>query len=183
MKAELIKNAVAHYFKKKLWFVNYEVGLCKGGRLRADVVAVNMGSQIAVIEVKSSVSDFKTDKKMAKYVPFADKTYVACDSPTYAKIKDLILPGLGVFLVSSSGKARVIRRPKAREVKPEIRLNIITRLAYRTGDTLHDRKSRHEPANFIASKAVDAILDIPLKERKGREYVTSMVAKALKNHV
>lgn len=53
MDAAHIRECISLYWKQKLWFTNSEVGLCKHGRLRADLIASNMGAYIVIVEVKS----------------------------------------------------------------------------------------------------------------------------------
>ncbi len=52
MDANHIKQVIARYWAKKLWATHFEIGLCKQGRLRADIVAISMRSEIVIIEVK-----------------------------------------------------------------------------------------------------------------------------------
>lgn len=48
----------------------------KTGR-RVDVVAVNDKSEIIVVEIKSSVTDFRCDRKWHEYLEFCDQFYFA----------------------------------------------------------------------------------------------------------
>ena len=60
-----------------------ELGLCgltemtlANGR-RADVVALCQKGQISIVEIKSSVADFRSDQKWPEYQPFCDQFYFA----------------------------------------------------------------------------------------------------------
>src|SRR5580698_3182851 len=44
---------------------------------RADIIALGRGGEIAIVEVKSSVADFRADRKWAEYRDFADRFYFA----------------------------------------------------------------------------------------------------------
>ncbi len=44
---------------------------------RADVMAITSSGEIWIIEVKSSVEDFRADRKWADYKPFCDRLYFA----------------------------------------------------------------------------------------------------------
>jgi len=44
---------------------------------RVDLIGLDNGSRFIIIEVKSSVNDFKSDKKWHEYIPFADEMYFA----------------------------------------------------------------------------------------------------------
>lgn len=186
MTADQIKQIVSKYWTKKLWAVHYEVGLCKGGRLRADVLAISMGSQIVVIETKSSVADFRSDKKWPKYMPFSDRMYFAMTSDVYAKVKSAIPHGIGVFVVNpKTFGVKVRSRAYKREVDPAIRLNIVTRMAYRSADkTLYERKSKTSGARLVALTAVEAIQAMPRSERKGQKsHVVNRVTDAISRYV
>lgn len=184
MNASHIRQVVAARYTKKLWAVNFEVGLCKGGRFRADVLAINMGGGIDVVEVKSSVADFRADKKMGEYLRFADKVYLACTHDVYAKIKDRVLPGIGVLIVDGSA-CWVVKRATKRKTQAKIRLNILTRMAYRSADaTLHARKSKTAAAEFLARKVVKTIQDMPPERKKGRpDLVIKAVTASLEGFV
>lgn len=44
---------------------------------RADVVALGQGGEIAIVEIKSSIEDFRTDLKWPEYRDFCDRLYFA----------------------------------------------------------------------------------------------------------
>lgn len=44
---------------------------------RADILALGRGGELAIIEIKSSVADFRADRKWAAYRDFADRFYFA----------------------------------------------------------------------------------------------------------
>jgi hypothetical protein len=44
---------------------------------RADILALGRGGDLAIIEVKSSVADFRADRKWSEYRDFADRFYFA----------------------------------------------------------------------------------------------------------
>jgi len=48
----------------------------KNGR-RADIMALGPRGQIAIAEVKSSLEDFRTDRKWGEYLPYCDAFYFA----------------------------------------------------------------------------------------------------------
>jgi hypothetical protein len=184
MDAKHIAHSVSLYWQKKLYVVNHEVGLCKHGRLRADLIATNMGLYIILVEVKSSVADFRTDKKWHKYLPFSNKTYFAMAPEVYEKVKDQIPKGIGIFLVYPSGHTKIKGRAHHREVDAAVKLNIAARLVYRSGETLHERKSKTAGAQLVAETAVTAIQAIPKEQRKGnRALVVAKVKEAISKYV
>jgi hypothetical protein len=52
-----------------------EVALANGRR--ADMVAITSGGEIWIVEVKSSVEDFRADHKWPEYLPFCDRLFFA----------------------------------------------------------------------------------------------------------
>jgi hypothetical protein len=44
---------------------------------RADILALGRGGELAIVEIKSSVADFRSDRKWADYRDFADRFYFA----------------------------------------------------------------------------------------------------------
>lgn len=133
MTADEIKAVVIRRYLKKRFCIYTEVGLCKRGRLRADLVALSMRPFITIVEVKSSPRDFRTDKKMLKYWQFCNQLFVACTKDTYDKIKDEIDPSVGVMVVSGKS-VKVVKKCRVREVAPDITLNIAVRMAYRNAE-------------------------------------------------
>jgi hypothetical protein len=52
-----------------------EVGLPNGRR--ADILALSPRGQIAIVEVKSGIEDFRADRKWGDYLPFCDAFFFA----------------------------------------------------------------------------------------------------------
>ena len=74
---------------------------------RADIAAIGPGGEITIIEIKSSVADFRSDQKWPEYRPFCDRFYfaVAEDFP-----QDLIPDEAGLIIADAYGGA-VLRDP------------------------------------------------------------------------
>ena len=140
--AASITSSVVKYYTKKRFCVNAELGLQSRrlGMLRADVLALNMKHEIVIVEVKSSIADFKTDQKYHLYLPFCNKMYIACQPKLYEKIKDSVNEDVGIMVVQDNGKLKVAKNAKSRIVDPETLLQILTRLAFRNAD--HNRYKR-----------------------------------------
>ncbi|MGI8839376.1 MAG: DNA repair putative endonuclease MmcB [Caulobacteraceae bacterium] len=51
--------------------------VCLPNGRRADIMALGPRGQIAVIEVKSGLEDFRADRKWGEYLPFCDAFYFA----------------------------------------------------------------------------------------------------------
>ncbi len=146
--ANHIRSVIARRYAKMRWAVHYEVGLVKKGRLRADVVAMTMGAYFVIVEVKSSVADFRSDRKASSYLKYSNQTYFAMTAKVYSKVKDEIPKDFGVFVVSESS-CKVVKKAMRRELDIETRLNLATRMAYRSADVT--KKKRKSAAHVKAS--------------------------------
>ena len=140
--ADAIKRSVARYFNKKRRAVYYEIGLNKGGRLRADVLVLAMNGHVVIVEVKSSKQDFLTDKKMEGYLDYCNQFYLAIPSTVYKKVKGRFdIEGAGVFLMSDDGtKIEKVLRAKNYDIEQSVSYNLAIRAAFRNSDT-NNRKN------------------------------------------
>ena len=82
-----------------------EVGLPNGRR--ADILALGPRGQIAIVEVKSSLEDFRTDQKWGDYLPFCDSFYFAV-APEFPKA---VLPETPGLIVADGFGGAVLRDP------------------------------------------------------------------------
>ena len=80
-----------------------EVGLPNGRR--ADIMALGPRGQIAIAEVKSSLEDFRTDRKWGEYLPYCDAFYFAV-APEFPRH---ILPGEPGLIVADAFGGAVLR--------------------------------------------------------------------------
>lgn len=79
-----VKLDIAPFDPESMSYLNYLYGR------RADVLAIGSGYGITIVEVKSSVSDFNTDKKWADYLKVCDVFYFCSDEKTIAHIAQSI---------------------------------------------------------------------------------------------
>jgi hypothetical protein len=69
---------------------------------RADILALGRSGDLAIIEIKSSVADFRADRKWAEYRDFADRFYFAVPNPFPAA---LIPEDCGLIVADAFGAA------------------------------------------------------------------------------
>lgn len=138
--ADALKKASAFMFFRYRYSMAYEVGLQSWGTRRADVIGNKISGDLVLIEVKSSVADFKSDAKWHEYLKFADRVYLAFTVDVARKInkdKELMsrIPSrVGVLVLSEYGLMRVVKKAKIVPVEPDIRMSILARLAWRAGE-------------------------------------------------
>ena len=80
-----------------------EVGLPNGRR--ADIMALGPRGQIAIAEVKSSLEDFRTDRKWGEYLPYCDAFFFAV-APEFPRA---ILPQEPGLIVADAFDGAVLR--------------------------------------------------------------------------
>lgn len=101
----------------------FEVGLPNDRR--ADILAVGPKGEIHIVEVKSSVQDFKTDTKWREYREFCDYFYFAvmADFP-----EDILPQDEGLIFADAFGGA-LIRPPKHEKLAAGRRKSLLIRHA------------------------------------------------------
>lgn len=80
-----------------------------GNGRRVDVMALDRGGLLTVIEVKSSLADYRSDNKWREYLPYCDSFYFA----VAAEFDRAVLPGgVGVMVADRYGAAVVAPSPE-----------------------------------------------------------------------
>ena len=139
--ADLLKLASISYLLKGGFSCHCELGLNSWGKLRADVIAVNLRSHLVVYEIKSSVADYSTDAKWRQYLEYCNKLCFVFTEPVFEKLKDRLktdLKGTGVgvmVLCSKSGYLRSVMPCKHRLMKKGAKRKLIVRMAWRGGSS------------------------------------------------
>lgn len=92
---------------------------------RADVAALGPGGEITIVEIKSSVADFRSDQKWPEYRPFCDRFYFAVghDFP-----QDLIPEDTGLIIADAFGGA-ILREPDCEKLVAARRKAVTLRFA------------------------------------------------------
>lgn len=100
---------------------------------RADVLAIDDGGRIVIVEVKSGVPDFRADRKWQEYRDWCDAFYFAVDDgfPT-----DLIPEDCGLIVADAYG-AEVLREAPAHKLAPARRKTLLLRAALTGAGRLH----------------------------------------------
>jgi hypothetical protein len=101
--------------RRLLWTLGYasvvEFPLANGRR--ADILAVAGGGEIVIVEVKSSIVDFRTDLKWPEYLPYCDAFYFAVgDDFPRALIPEscglIVADGFGAAILRASPVERLV---------------------------------------------------------------------------
>lgn len=92
---------------------------------RADVAAIGPAGEISIIEIKSSVADYRSDQKWPEYRPFCDKFYFAVGE---SFPQDLIPEETGLIIADAYGGA-IIREPNIEKLAAARRKAMTLRFA------------------------------------------------------
>ena len=103
----------------------------KNGR-RADVIAVATDGMFSIVEIKTSVADFRADHKWQDYIPFCDRFYFAVpeDFP-----QDLIPESCGLIVADAYG-AVILRESPEEKLNGSRRRALTLRYAQTAGRRL-----------------------------------------------
>jgi hypothetical protein len=96
--AQALARGIARMFGEAGQSCLYEFTL-RNGR-RADVIALTPAGQFTIVEIKSSVADFRADQKWSDYLPFCDFFYFGV-SESFPQ--DLIPETCGLIVADAYG--------------------------------------------------------------------------------
>lgn len=104
----------------------------RGGR-RADIMAVDAKGRVTIVEVKSSIADFRADGKWPEYVAFCDLFYfaVGADFP-----QELIPESCGL-MVADAYEASILRAAPEQPLNAARRRSVLLRFATAAAGRLH----------------------------------------------
>jgi len=111
-----------------------------GGR-RADVMAVQPDGTIHIVEIKSCVADFRSDRKWPDYREFCDSLYFAIDLGT----PQAIIPATAGLIVADNYGAQILRGGVEHRLSAARRKAMTLRFARTAADRLlaiHDPMCR-----------------------------------------
>jgi|TARA_B100000315_G_scaffold260922_1_gene327407 hypothetical protein len=100
---------------------------------RVDVIGVNKAGQFIIVEIKSSVADFRADDKWPEYMPFGDQLYFAVANGFPLEI----LPEECGIMIADPYNAAVIREAPVHKLNAARRRTQTTRFAKTAADRLH----------------------------------------------
>jgi hypothetical protein len=104
-----------------------------GDGRRADLVALGPDGSILIVEIKSSIADFRADRKWRDYAAHCDRLYFAISDDTPV---DIMPEEAGLILADRFGAA-ILREPEPRALAPATRRAVLLRFACAAADRLH----------------------------------------------
>lgn len=103
-----VTRGVGRLFQALNYAPLLEVGLPNGRR--ADVMAIGPRGQIAIVEVKSSIEDYRVDRKWGDYLDYCDAFYFAV-APEFPR--EILAEGPGLIVADGFGGAVLTEAPVA----------------------------------------------------------------------
>lgn len=99
--------------------------LCLANGRRADLVALTRAGDIWIIEIKSSVEDFRVDRKWPQYRLYADRFFFA----THPQVPAEIFPQDCGFILSDGYGAEILREAPEHRLAGATRKALMLRIA------------------------------------------------------
>ena len=147
--ADTLKEATVSYFLKKGYSSFVELGLNSWGKLRGDVISLNLRGSIVLSEIKSNKHDYLLDKKWHLYLPYANQMYFVFipevfECLRHSMLDDLKIHGVGVLVLDpKTGYLRCVVRAKQKLMKKKVKRLLTIRMAWRQGVSKRNhRRSR-----------------------------------------
>ena len=121
--------------RRMLWTLGYaslpEFPLANGRR--ADIFGVTRGSEIVIVEIKSSIADFRSDQKWPEYREFCDSFFFAVDDGFPV---ELIPEDCGLILADAFG-AEIVRGSSAERLAGARRKSLVSAFGQLAAGRLH----------------------------------------------
>ena len=108
-----------------------ELPLAEGRR--ADIVAVNGDGEVLIVEVKSSLADFRADHKWRDYAACCNRLYFAISGHTPAAV----MPAEAGLILADPYGAEIPREADFQRMAPASRRAVLLRFAQAAADRLH----------------------------------------------
>jgi hypothetical protein len=122
-RAMLVRRGVVRHFAEAGVTFVAELPLSSGRR--ADLVGMDRRGRITIIEIKSSIEDFRADGKWPEYLQHCDAFYFA----THGEVPDAIFPQEQGLIVADQYGAEILRPSTAGEMAAATRRALTLRFA------------------------------------------------------
>jgi hypothetical protein len=134
--AAAVQRGVCRMLRMAGFAMLTEFALASGRR--ADVIAISPKGRIVIVEIKSSLADYRADVKWPEYWAFCDQLFFAIPTDL---APDIIPPDAGLIVADAWG-AEIVRCPSERPLPAARRKSLTLGLARAAALRLH---SVHDP--------------------------------------
>jgi hypothetical protein len=100
---------------------------------RADVIALGMNGAIWIVEIKSSIEDFRVDQKWPEYRDFCDRFFFAIPQ----SLAPEIIPFEAGLIIADNWGAEIIRQPEEHVLHASRRKAVTLEFARVSAQRLH----------------------------------------------
>ncbi len=116
---------------------------------RADLLGLSKAGHITIVEIKSSVTDFRTDEKWEEYKSFCDQFYFA----THPDVPLDIFPDDEGLIVADAHGCEIVRDAQPLKLAAPIRKAITLQVARTSANRLHQiALHNREPGKVLANE-------------------------------
>jgi hypothetical protein len=122
-RAMVVRRGVQRLLSQMGAHVLPEISLATGRR--ADLIALTRQGDIWIIEIKSSIEDFRVDRKWPEYRLYADRFFFA----THPEVPAEIFPEECGFILSDGYGAEILRDAPEHRMLPATRKALMLRIA------------------------------------------------------
>ncbi|MGO8834739.1 MAG: MmcB family DNA repair protein [Roseiarcus sp.] len=129
--ASMIARGVRRMLRARGFSSVTELPLVDGRR--ADIVALHGDGSLLIVEIKSSVADFRADHKWRDYAAHCDRLYFAI----HAELPPEIMPPEAGLIMADPYGAEILREPTPQRLAPATRRAMMLRFAQAAADRLH----------------------------------------------
>lgn len=127
-----IRRGVGRLLRRLAFAMVPELTLASGRR--ADIVAVGPKSEIWIVEIKSSLADFRADHKWPDYRAHCDRLFFA----TRAEVPLEVFPEAAGLILADAFGAEILREAPEHRMAGATRKQVMLRLAQVAAGRLHD---------------------------------------------
>jgi hypothetical protein len=129
--AAAVQRGVGRLLRAQGFAIVTELPLATGRR--ADVVALSAGGEVWIVEIKSSIEDFRVDRKWPEYRFSCDRLFFA----THAAVPQEIFPADAGLILADSYGAELIREAPEHRLAGATRRAMLLRFAQAAALRLH----------------------------------------------
>ena len=126
-----VQRGVGRLLRAQGFAIVAELPLATGRR--ADIVALGPGGDLWIVEIKSSVEDFRVDRKWPEYRLSCDRLFFA----THAEVPLDIFPGDAGLILADSYGAELMREAPEHRLPAATRKAMLVRFAQAAAHRLH----------------------------------------------
>ncbi|HMN86642.1 MAG TPA: MmcB family DNA repair protein [Bauldia sp.] len=129
--AATVQRGVGRFLRARGLVMVTELPLATGRR--ADIVAVAPGGEVWIVEIKSSIEDFRVDRKWPDYRLSCDRLFFA----THAAVPLDIFPGDAGLLLADAYGGELVREAPEHRLAAGARKALLIRFAQAAAARLH----------------------------------------------